>query len=176
MAGGLAEKRLQFLGCPGLWFHLGNRPHVRRVGDQGHVAVDHATLDSVLESTTDDEMNLQHYLRRQRSPVVGRVQHPVVERFQVVGSEPSDPEMANRREDVPVDLPSVSIPCRLGQDDLLAGQPGVGQVGAEGERPHLVVAPVQFGCQSGSQLLRFLPCGAGEKRRRSLPVTGSRPS
>jgi hypothetical protein len=49
------------------------------------------------------------------------MKHPVIELLQVVGSETAYLEMADGGEDVPVDLPPVSIPGRLGQVDPLPG-------------------------------------------------------
>jgi hypothetical protein len=104
---------------------------------------------------------LQHGFGCQRPTVVGGMKHPVIELLQVVGSETAYLEMADGGEDVPVDLPPVSIPGRLCQVDLLPWKPLVGEIGAECERPHLVVASIQLGRQSGGQLFGFLLAGAG---------------
>jgi hypothetical protein len=79
----------------------------------------------------------------------------------MVGTESSYPEMADGGEDVSFDLPPVPIPSGLGQVDLLPWQPLASEVGAEGERPHLVVAAVQLGCQPGRELFSFLPGSSG---------------
>src|SRR5690242_749250 len=52
-----------------------------------------------------------------------------------------------------------------GEHDLLAGQPAVGEVGAEGERPRLVVAAVPF---SGE--LRCQPFGVGSVGAGGVPA------
>lgn len=100
-------------------------------------------------------MHLEDRLGCQRLVAVGGVEHPVVEGLQMVGSETADRDPPEGGEDVPVDLPAVTVPGRLGQSELLPGKPLTGQVGAERERAHLVVTAVQLGGQTGGQLLSF---------------------
>ena len=100
---------------------------------RGHVSADQSSFHRILEGASDDEVHLQDRLWRQWARPVGWVQHPVVERLEVVGAEPSNVHMTDRGEDVPVDLPPIPIPSGSGQIDLLPGQPLAGQVGAVGE-------------------------------------------
>jgi hypothetical protein len=73
------------------------------VSYQGHVAAEQSPFYRILEGASDDEMYFQHGLGCQWSPVVDGVQLPVIERLQMVGSEPY-PEMTDGGEDVPVGL------------------------------------------------------------------------
>jgi hypothetical protein len=57
--------------------------------------------------------------------------------------------MVDGGQNVPFDLPAVTVPGGLGQVDLLPGKPAGGQVGAEGERTDLIVASVDLGGKAG---------------------------
>lgn len=71
---------------------------------QSDVSVDEATSDGILESASDNEMHLQHRLRGERPSFVGGVEHPVVERLEMVCPKSADTKVADRREDVSVDF------------------------------------------------------------------------
>jgi hypothetical protein len=133
------------------------------VRHQGHVPAYQTPLHRILEGTPDDEMNLQDGLRRQWPPTIGWTQHSLIERLEVVGTQPSYPEMADGGENVPFDLPAVTAPGGLGQVDLLSGQPLASEVGTEGERSSRVVAAVQLGGEPGRQMFGLLSGGAGGK-------------
>jgi hypothetical protein len=75
------------------------------VGDQGDVSVYQSSGHRIVEGASDDEVHLQHGLWRQWPPSVGGVEHPIVECLQVLGPEPSHPQVTDGWEDVPVDLP-----------------------------------------------------------------------
>lgn len=96
----------------------------------------------------------------------------------MVGSETADRDPPEGGEDVPVDLPAVTVPGRLGQSELLPGKPLTGQVGAPNvsERT-LSLRPFSSAARrAASYSASAWVVPAGCQRRRSFPVTGSNPS
>ena len=89
------------------------------------------------------------------------VQHLVVERFEMMRAQPPDRDATDHGQDVPVDLASIAVPGAPSQVDLLSGEPLGGQIGAEGERTHLVVTSVDLGGQASSELFSLFAGGAG---------------
>ena len=87
MAGSLTKKGLQFGACG---FHLGDRPDLRWREHQSHVAGHDPTAHGIIESTPDDEMDLQLGLRCQRPLPVLPVQLLVVEPLQMMWSQSAD--------------------------------------------------------------------------------------
>ena len=152
---------LQLLGGPGLLLDLGDRPQPRCVGDEGDVAGDETAADGVAEGAADDEVHLVHRLGCQRPSTVAGVQHPVVEGLEVVWSQPAEAGRAEGGEDVALGLVHVAAVGAGGEGELLARQPLARQVGAEGERPDLVVASVAFRGEAGGEPFGLGPIGAG---------------
>ena len=101
VAGRLTKKRPQFLRGPGLLFHLGYRPHLGGVGHQSDVSSHDPTPYSVVESATDDEMDLPHRLGSQRPLLVPRMQFLLVELLEVMGSKAADRDTPESRENMP---------------------------------------------------------------------------
>ena len=77
-------------------------------------------MNCIVESTTDDEMDFQHRLRRQRPLPVLRVQLLVVQHLQMVRSESTNRDAPKRRKHMEVDLAAMPIPGALCQLKPLA--------------------------------------------------------
>jgi hypothetical protein len=65
MTGRSLDKRLQLLGIPRLRLYLGYRSQLGSVSYQRHVPADQTSFHRIVEGASDDEMHLQHGLRRQ---------------------------------------------------------------------------------------------------------------
>lgn len=131
----------------------------------------------------DDEMDLKDRLGCEGLPSVGREQHVVVERLEMVGSEPAQNDAPEGGKNVMFDLSAVAVPGAGTEREPLGWQPSFHEVSAESERPTGVVATVDVGRQSFSQALsvgapgtRRVPAALLDQLRRSRPVTGSSPS
>ncbi|MDK1018821.1 MAG: hypothetical protein QGD89_05420 [Actinomycetota bacterium] len=97
------------------------------------VACHDASTGGIIEGATDDEMDLQHGLGCQWFPPVGWMEFLVVERFEMVWAQTPNRDLAEGREDVPVDLAAVAVPGAASQLEFLAWQLPGGQIGPEGE-------------------------------------------
>ena len=69
---------------------------------------------------TDDEVDLVHRLRRDRGAAVARVEQRLVEHFEVVGTQPPQPDPTDRRDDVVLDVAAVPVVGRDSEHDSLA--------------------------------------------------------
>jgi hypothetical protein len=128
------QKLAELVGGPGLGFVFGDGPQPRCVGDRGNVAGQDPSFDRGGECAADDEVDLKHRLRGERFHTrFGGAKLRVVEPFEVGDLESSDRDPAEGREDVPFDLAAVAVPGRLGERVGFAGEPLLGEVGAEGE-------------------------------------------
>ncbi|HVM55765.1 MAG TPA: hypothetical protein VM262_21450 [Acidimicrobiales bacterium] len=77
----------------------------RRQGDvAGHVLVS----QGIGERGPDDEVDLEHRLRRQGTRVASRAGEPVVELLEVLVPQPPDRDLAERRDDVQIGVAAVS--------------------------------------------------------------------
>ena len=127
------QEPLQLLSGPGLLLHFGNRPELRGVSHERDVACHDASTGGIIGGATDDEMDLQHGLGCQGFPPVGWMEFLVVERFEMVWAQTPNRDLAEGREDVPVDLAAVAVPGAASQLEFLAWQLPGGQIGPEGE-------------------------------------------
>ena len=107
-------------------------------------------------------------LRSGRGPSVGGMEEPVIERFEVMGPQPPEPDAAERRHDVSLDVAAVSGIRRSGEGDALAGQPAGGEKRAEGQSANLVVAALQIGCEVRGEALGISALCSGRVPMASL--------
>jgi hypothetical protein len=139
------QEQLQVVGGPGLRFHLADRPQSGCMGDQRHVAGEDASAHGVAEvaRARDDQVHFVDGLGCQWAMTVARVQHPVVQGLELLGTQATQAGAAQRGKDVAFGLVHVAAVGARRQRQPLAGQPLFGEVGTEGERPHLIVASVE---------------------------------
>lgn len=131
------------------------------MGDERDVARQEPAPNGVLERAADDEVDLVHGLRRERDSAVARVKEPLVERLEMMRAQPSQADPTERRDDVVLNVAAVPAVGGCGEHDPLARQPASREVGAEGERPDLVVASVAVAGESGGKPFGVSPLGAG---------------
>ncbi len=161
MARGGTQERLELLGGPGVLLDLRDRPQSWCVGDDRGVSRDEPAAHGVGERTPDDEMNLVDGLRRERRSTVGWIEEPVVERFEVVGSEASQSDPADGGHDVVLDLAPVPVVGGGREHEPLGRQPPAGEVGPKAQRPDLVVDALELAGQPGCEPLGVGPLGSG---------------
>jgi hypothetical protein len=70
------------------------------VGDQGDVPRDEPATHGLLESPPDDQVDLVHRLRSERGVSVARMEQPVVEGVEVVGTQAPQADVAEGGDDV----------------------------------------------------------------------------
>lgn len=102
-----------------------------------------------------DEVHFVDGLGGQGPGSVGGVQHRVVEPFEILGAKPAKPLPSDPREDVALGLVDVAAMGAGAQRDALGGQPVAGEMGAEGERPDLVVAAITLSGEARDEGFRF---------------------
>ena len=133
MAGRGPQERLELLGGPCLLLDLGDGAEPWRVGDEGDVAGDEPSAGGVRESAADDEVDLVDGLGSETGAAVGRMEEVLVEAFEMVGSQPAQPDGAEGRQHMVLDLAAVAVVGAGGKDDPLARQPAGGQVRAKAQ-------------------------------------------
>ena len=91
----------------------GQRPPLRGVGDRGRVSQDPAATDGVLESPTQDHVDLYDGLVVQPSCAVGAsgVEQVGVEALEVIGAQVPQRDPADPWDEVKIDDSPVGIPC-----------------------------------------------------------------
>jgi hypothetical protein len=118
-------------------------------------------FDGVGQGSADDLVDLEHHLGCIGAFAVGRVEHPVVERFELLGAQAPDRDGAECGHDVQPDLAGVAGPRAVLQFVPLGRQPPVGEVCPEAQRADLVVGPGAFGGKAGGEVLGVAPVCAG---------------
>jgi len=131
------------------------------VGDGCDVSFQHSAAHGVAEGATNDQVDLEHGFGGQGLGTwFDGMKFRVVQRFELVDLEPTNGNAPEGGKDVAFDLAPVAVPGRLGQRDLLVGEPLAGQKRAEGERPDTVVGTVDLSSQFSGELLGFGLVGA----------------
>jgi hypothetical protein len=101
---GGTKERLKLVCGPGLLFDFGNRPQARRRRDERDVAVQEASVDSVVECSSDDEVHVVDSLGCSCSAAVAWLEHVAIDLLEVVWPKTPDPDPAQGREDVELGL------------------------------------------------------------------------
>jgi hypothetical protein len=134
---GRGTQELVELGVgPGLGFGPSDRLQPGGAGEESDVAGEQTATDGVGEATPDDEVDLIDGLGCQGGSLDARREELVVERLDMVGSEPAQTDASERRQDVALRVTFVTPVGAGGELQLLGGQPLAGEVGADGQRPH----------------------------------------
>lgn len=142
MPGGRSQERLEFLGGPCLLLDLRDRAQSRGMGDERDVPGQEASADGVAKRTADHEVHLVDGLGRQAGATIARVEEALVEGFEVMGPQLSQPDPAKCGQHMTFYIPAVAVVGAGGQHEPLAGEPPGRQEGAEAERACAVVATV----------------------------------
>ena len=154
------EERAQLVLGPRPRFALLQRPLLWGASDEGDIAADEPAAHGVGERAADDQMDLVHGLRGQRS-LTARAEQPVIERFDLRVAQPTQPDPAERRDDVMVDVAFVAAMGARRQSQLLRRQPLARQVGTEGQPPSCVGTAELVGGQPCRKTLGIGPVGSG---------------
>jgi hypothetical protein len=143
----------------------------RGVGDQGDVSRDEPAAHRLLQSPPDDQVDLVHRLRSERGVPVGRMEQPVVEGVEVVGTQAPQADVAESGDDVALDVVAVAVVGACSEDEAFAREPPAPQKGPQAQRARFVACSVPFAGQP-----RGKPLGAGTISAGGMPAPTLLPS
>jgi hypothetical protein len=127
------QEGLELVGGPRLLLDFGDGAQPLCVSNERDVAGHEPSTDGVGERAADHEMHLVDGLGRQPATPVARVQQAVIERLEMVWSQPSQRDASEGGKDVAHDVAVVAGVGAGGEHDPVAGKPLAGEVGTEAE-------------------------------------------
>lgn len=120
MTGRGPQELLQLLGGPGLRFGLLDRTEPRGTGDERHAAAQQPPAHGLVERAADDEMELVYRLWPPGPAAARSGEKLVVERLDVMVTEPSKPDPSEGRNDVAVHVALIAPVAAGREPELLA--------------------------------------------------------